>query len=327
MAAPPAGVPMVSGVAPPRSLTARLWDGTGRKASRRGVAVSSYGRPVRDATIADLKDGEEAIVLGVVEAAGPPIEGPKGPCVYWEKRKGMGSEPSERGGERFWVVDGDERVLVPASELTDLSAKGDWAEEVVQVATSEIQAVSRELSELKDRLKKEDRPELRRRRKKLAKVATLLCSIKAHARGNVHGKGTLESQARWISKNEHLVGEGPGKATVDKAVNRLVVVLEAGDPVSLSGRFHREPVPPGLGTSGGYRDRPTCWIVRQAHVVGRKEAAAAATPPSPAEPAATRPESFVERTSPTRTFDRGAITVVSVITAVAALLWLLKQLQ
>ncbi len=282
---------------------------------------------MRDVIMADLTDGEAAIVVGQVEAAGPLVEGPDGkPCVYWEKRKGMGSEATERGGERFWVVDGDERVLVPVAELAELEAKGDWTEEVVKIATSEIQAVSRELAELKDLLKRKDRPELRRRRKKLAKVATLLCSVKAHARGKVHGKGTLESQARWIEKNKHLAGDGPGKATIDKAVNRLVVVLEPGDPVTVSGRFQREPVPPGLGASGGYRDRPTCWVVRQAHVVGQREVAAEATLPSPdAKPAPTDAQPTIARASPTESFDRSAIAVVSVITMIAALLWLLKR--
>lgn len=289
---------------------------------------------MRDATIADLQDGEQAIVLGVVEAAGPLLDGPDGePCVYWEKRKGMGSDATERGGERFWVVDGEERVLVPVTELTELSAKGDWTEEVVQIATSEIQAVSRELAELKQQLKEQDRPELRRRRKKLAKVATLLCSVKAHARGKVHGKGTLESQARWIEKNKHLADDGPGQATMAKAVNRLVVVLEPGATVTVSGRFQREPVPPGLGASGGYRDRPTCWIVREAHVVGQKELAANATPPSPDAPPRPTSHSADERSTARSVeesmarFDRRAIAVVSVITGIAALLWLLKQLQ
>lgn len=279
-----------------------------------------------EAIIAELEDGQQARVSGRVEAADPLVEGPQGErCVYWEKRAGLGAEVSERGGERFWVVSGKERVLVRAEALAELDARGDWAQEIVQIATSEIQAVSRELADLKDRLKRTDRPELRRRRRKLAKVATLLCSVKAHARGKVHGKGTLESQARWIEKNKHLADDGPGKATMDKAVNRLIVVLEAGDPVTVSGRFHREPVPPSLGASGGYRDRPACWVVREARVVGHDAAAPRATPPSPDERVASMPgrDHPGERTA---AFDRNAILVVSVITAIAALVWLLQKL-
>ena len=288
---------------------------------------------MRDATIADLQDGEEAIVRGTIEAAGPMVEGPSGePCVYWEKRERMGSDASASGGERFWVVDGDARVLVPTEELASLSAAGNWTQEVVELATSEISAVSAELSELKQRLKVKDSPALRRRRKKLAKVATLLCSIKAHARGNVHGKGTLESQERWIEKNRHLATEGPGSATVQKAVSRLLVVLEPGDRVTVSGRFRKEPVPAGLGGSGGYRDRPTCWVVRGASVVGHEDASVDETPPSPEErrtrrsaQAETSGLGDIGRAKGATPFERKMLIAVTAVALTGGLLTLLRD--
>ncbi len=288
---------------------------------------------MRDTTIAELREGEEAIVRGTIEAAGPLVEGPDGQrCVYWEKRQRMGAPASESGGDRFWVIDGEARVLVPAEELTDLSAAGNWTQEVVTLATSEISAVSRELSDIKQRLRAKDDPELRRRKKHLAKVATLLCSVKAHARGKVHGKGNLTSQAEWIEKNKHLADDGPGKATIEKAVSRLLVVLEPGDPVTVSGRFRMEPMPPGLGSGGGYRDRPTCWVVRNASVVGHAGASADATPPSPEQrqaAQATRSEKSaraeLQRAKGATPFERKMLTFVTAVTLVGGLLTLLRD--
>lgn len=306
-------------------LTPPLWTTLLAEASRK------LGCRVRDTTIADLREGEEAIVLGTIEPAGPLVEGPDGQrCVYWEKRESVGSEASATGGERFWVVDGEGRVLVPAEELTNLSAAGNWTQEVVELATSEISAVSRELSDIKRRLRATDDPELRRRKKHLAKVATLLCAIKAHARGKVHGKGNLTSQAAWIEKNKHLADDGPGKATIEKAVSRLLVVLAPGDRVTVSGRFRMEPMPPGLGSGGGYRDRPTCWVVRNASVVGHDGASADATPPSP-ERRRTELAGHAEAADDLRQamgatpFERKVLAVVTGVTLLGGLLTLLRH--
>ena len=287
---------------------------------------------MREATIGALVDGDRALVRGTVEAAGPLVEGPDGEgCVYWDRRARLTDEAAEHGGERFWVVDGEHRVLVAADHLEEVRARGDWREEVIAIATSEIAAVSQELAELKEKLKRHDDPQLRRRRKHLAKVATLLCSLKAHARGKVHGKGTLESQARWIEKNRHLADDGPGKATMERAVQRLVMVLRPGDEVTVSARFQVEPLPAGLGAGGGYRDRPTCLVARGATVIGRGAASAAATAETFAqEQAAERAEArtagaaFDARLR--RKTDRTILTVVSLVTGVAAIAWLLARL-
>ena len=237
---------------------------------------------MRELAIGALRDGDEGTVEGTIGAAGVLVDDPDGtPCVYWERRRALDDRALEQGGERFWVQSGDDRVLVEVAQLLEVRARADWREAIEKVATSEIAAVSAELSRLKDVLRARDDGDLRRQQRKLKKVATLLCALKAQTRGKVHGGGSLEGQAKWIEKNRHLADDGPGKATIERVARALVVALVPGDPVTVSGRFAVEPMPPGLGAGGGYRDRPTCFAVHGATVVGRGEASEAQTSPNP----------------------------------------------
>jgi len=271
-----------------------------------------------------VRDGEERVVEGVIEAAGPLVAGADGqPCVYWEHGGGLAGVPTERGGERFWVVDGQQRVLVVTEHLDDVRARTDWQEAVVRVATSEIALVSEELGRIK-RVFREGGgdTELRAEQRRLKKVATLLCKLKAHARGNVHGNnGTLASQGAWIEKHQHLATRGHGATTMERAVKRWVLTLQPGDPVRVRGRFVVEPLPPGLDApGGGYRDRPTCVVVHDATVVGRGEVTEAkSVAPEPLEARSAREAE--EFGASVRRTDRLVLGVVSALTTAAAAAW------
>ena len=94
--------------------------------------------------------------------------------------------------------------------------------------------------------------------KLLAKVATLLCAIRAEARGNVHVGGNASGQRAWIEKNAALA-TGIGGRSLQRRQERFEVVLREGDAVEVEGALRREPLPSGM--AGGYRDRTDCWAV------------------------------------------------------------------
>lgn len=279
------------------------------------------------ARIEELRNGQLATIAGQVAAAAPLGRSPSGvECVYWDQRNGIDEAPVARSGHPFWVSDGAGRVLILGDDVT-VRARADRSEQVVEMATAEMAVLSEELRSLKERLKQEDEPELRARRRHLAKVATLLCSLKAHARGRVHGKGTLASQAAWIQKNRHLADDGPGSATTRLAVEVWEMTLSPGDAVTVEATFRVEPVPPGIGVGGGYRDRPTCVVARGARLVGQGDA----RPLRPPEIAALRgpsasgpPDRAGPRPRGRSPFEQTVRLVVCGVTVAATVYWLLS---
>lgn len=176
-------------------------------------------------------------------------------------RVGLAKTPESFEVCAFWIEDpqGD-RVLVRAEQL-DVAVRADRAEQLVEVAEADIEQVSQRIRELKDvtRAGGPGQAEANRERRRLAKVATLLCAIRAEARGNVHVGGTLEGQRRWIESNAGLAGDGLGERTVQRRVERFEVLLQDGDPAEVEGWLRREPRPAELG--GGYCDRSDCLVV------------------------------------------------------------------
>ncbi|MEM9068435.1 MAG: hypothetical protein AAGE52_08005 [Myxococcota bacterium] len=214
-------------------------------------------------SIGDLASGEEAIVRGSVQSFQGPQRSPIGghECVYWDTRPRVGAEPEQRSGTPFWVVDATGKVLVLPREVL---VRGPQAREqaVVEAAAGDIAAVSHRIRAIKQELRESPDGDLRRERRRLAKLATVLCAIRAHARGNVHRGGTLEGQQRFIDANLHLVQDGDGEKTIRLMMSRFEVLLCDGEKVRVSGRFAVEPMPAGIEGAQGYRDRATCIVVR-----------------------------------------------------------------
>jgi hypothetical protein len=213
--------------------------------------------------IADAEENQVVRIAGVVRAAGrtlrSKLEGES--CVYWDVRKGVASAPEEHEACAFWLEDtSGAKALVRAEGLV-VDVRAELAQQLVEMAEADIEVVSQRIRTLKDDARGggPKQAEANRERRRLAKVATLLCAIRAEARGNVHVGGNLQGQRQWIEKNRHLAGDDLGGRTVQRMVERFEVLLREGDPIEVEGLLRREPMPAELG--GGYRDRSDGFVL------------------------------------------------------------------
>lgn len=209
------------------------------------------------------QEGETARIRGVVRAAGQTLRSKlnQAPCVYWDVRVGLADEPEATDVCAFWVEDASGERFLVRSEGLDVDVRAQRAESLVQVVEQDIIAVSATIRALKETAKHgpvAQQGEANRERRRLAKVATLLCAVRAEARGNVHVGGDLAGQRAWIAKHVHIASNEAG-ATLQRREERFEVVLREGDAVEVEGQLRREPLPSGLG--GGYRERTDCWAV------------------------------------------------------------------
>lgn len=217
------------------------------------MAVAGHPRLVR---IADLSDGSEAVVRGTIVPTRDLATSPGGvECVYWELA-------AERcGGVLFWLTDDSGRALVDPRDAS-VTARAEYRERVIALATTELADVEERIRVLKRRrgkvagaLAKRDNAE----RNQLRKLATLLCAIRAQARDNVHVGGTLEGQRRYIAERTTQFAGSNSEAI--RLTTAREVTLGAGDEVEVAGFVSVERVPQELAT-GGYRDLPTCAHLR-----------------------------------------------------------------
>ena len=217
-------------------------------------------------TIAQLQDGDTGRIRGRVRGARPELLlsklGQKR-CVYWDMRQGLDAPPEERESQAFWLEDATGKVLIPRDGVV-IEARGERRKALVERATADIHAVTERIRQLKQELRSGTASgEVMRERQHLAKVATLLCAIRAHARGNVHNAASLKHQEEFIERNKHLVeGQDLGADTIEMMVQRFEVVLCEGDEVEAEGLFRVEPMPPDIGGAQGYRERPACLTLR-----------------------------------------------------------------
>ncbi|HJK95411.1 MAG TPA: hypothetical protein RMH26_32040 [Polyangiaceae bacterium LLY-WYZ-15_(1-7)] len=213
-----------------------------------------------------LEEGARVQLAGSVRLAMPePLRSSLGdrPCAYWDVREGLDDAPKDRGAQPFWLEHAGERVLVrPPYEVR---ARADRRREVLDAVDADLGAIEARIGALKDQLRSAQGPEasaLAKERKSLAKVATLLYTTRAHARGKLHRSSSLKAQEAWIRANAHLVEGQAGSRSLSLAVDRWEVLLEPGDTVAAVGVVGREPLPAGIAGGGGYRERPTCWVLR-----------------------------------------------------------------
>lgn len=225
-----------------------------------------------DATpIAEIESGARVRVAGRVRQAAPtPLRSKLSDreCVYWDVRADAADAPLESDAQDFWVEDATGRALVRAGALS-VRLRQHRREDYLEQIVSDVDAVGVRIRELKDQLREQgpDHAQLTAERRRLAKVATLLCAMRAEANGNVHLGGDANGQRAWIERNAHLADDGPGAASVKmrvkRRVERLEVALEVGQRVEVEGFAEVTPVPAGYGgASGGYRTAPTCLTLR-----------------------------------------------------------------
>lgn len=209
------------------------------------------------ARIVDAAAGTEVTVRGTIAPGSEQVTSPGGvECVYWAVPGGS------RGGQRFWLTDDSGRALVDPMEAS-VAARAELRERVVRLADAELGEVESRLRELKSERKSVAGPrasDISRELKRLRKLATLLCAIRARARGNVHIGGTLGGQDRYISeRSPQFSGSGSEVLRISTEVPELV--LREGDEIEVTGLVSIEPIPPEL-FAGGYRDLPTCAHLR-----------------------------------------------------------------
>lgn len=220
--------------------------------------------------IGSATDGRSATFRGRVCLAGKKIlsaELSEKPCVYWEVNESVSSgEPQRFDGLPFWLEDETGRVLVQPQSV-DVAARAEGRSQAIAVVDANLNEVSERIRQIKaerrDAMGRRAK-ELLREHKKLKKLATFLCAIRAHARGNVHRGGTLEAQDRYLRNH---ASEHEGKA-VELISEQFEVTLQEGDEVEIRGLCVMARLPPGIGHSGAYRDAPMGLQVRAP--VGRR---------------------------------------------------------
>ncbi len=287
--------------------------------------------------VAELEDGAAARVEGVVRAATETLRSPLlgRDCVYWDVRRGLGHAPERFEATWFWLEDATGRVLVRADAL-DVDVRAERTKEVLETVAADHQALSQVLQGLKQQLKTahgEEHKQLKKKRAELAKVATFLLAVRAHARGRLHlGGMTLAQQGRWIEENAPTQRPAEGGATIAMAVDRYEVVLAPGDTVVAEGVVSTEPVPASMARGGGYRDAPSARVLGPGEGGVVRLVGVGASQPQPAPPPTEEP---APRRRPRGgggkarkgelDLERVAFGVVVGVLVVAAFLWLLNQ--
>lgn len=245
-------------------------------------------------------------------------------CVYWDTRGGLESAPRASGAVDFWLETASERVLVRADRL-EVEAVAQRRQEVLGQVDHDIHEVSRRSRAVKDALREGsgDAKALGRERKRLAQLATLLCAVRAQARGRVHVGGSLAGQSRWIAEHAKEITAGPGAKTLRLVVDQWETVIAPGDEVEIEGERALEPAPPGLGHGGGYRERASIGVLR-APEGGALVVRGAARPqlPSGRWAASAPPRSAPDPS----TADRTLVAIVAAATGTLVVLaWLLAR--
>lgn len=186
-------------------------------------------------------------------------------CVCWELRAGLDAQPERSEYQSFWLDTSSGPVLV-IPERVELDALAIRKRQATSVVEADIEDVSRRIKELKEQQRASgghNSAEYNKERKRLAKIATLLCAMKAATRNKIHLGGTLESQEKWIQKHLHLASapDGAGQAAGEFFRERWEVVVAEGQTVEVEGMSQREAVP-GVAPTDGYRSRATTLTLR-----------------------------------------------------------------
>jgi hypothetical protein len=220
--------------------------------------------------IASTRDGTPATIQGRVSLAGDKsLRAPlsERPCIYWEVNLSLGAgDPETFDGLAFWLEDDSGRLLVQP-ESVDVDARAEGRTKAISVVDANINEVAESIRQIKDKRSKvggREAARLTAEHRKLKKLATFLCALRAHARGRVHTGGSLKKQEAYIQKK---APDFEGEA-VNLVGERFEVILSEGDELEIRGLCVVAMLPPGVGASGGYRDSPTCLQMR-APVGGR----------------------------------------------------------
>ncbi len=217
--------------------------------------------------IANAEHGAVVTLAGTIRRARLQVRSPisERPCVYWAELSGLRRrEPVRFDGADFWIEDATGKALVRV-ERARVGVRAQETDAVVALIDADIGAVSERIRELK-RIRKRGPATAARaamtEHKQLKKVATLLCAMRAHARGNVHVGGTLDGQAAYIRERSATISDNVAPKSLELFGKTYEVRLEDGQDIRVTGLCEEAFIPPDVGPVGGYRDAPTCIQIR-----------------------------------------------------------------
>lgn len=212
--------------------------------------------------IADVEDGAEARVAGTVRALpGETLEAPisKRACVYYEIRSSMSAPdeaPDESEGIDFLVEGETGRAFVVMKDYRAAVAHREWRA-VVSAVDADINAVSAKLSKLKRAVRRASparQRELQLELNREKRLATFLCTVRAHSRGRLHACSSLEEQRKFIAENtSHYADSGATREISSRLLSRRDLVIQEGDRVQIEGHCQWQPDPDPLAAPVDYR--------------------------------------------------------------------------
>lgn len=181
------------------------------------------------------------------------------PCVCWVVTSGLLTGPLKQEGQPFFVKDaGGEILVLPDRFTARLGGREQHAD--LEVVDADVRLVSDQLATVRDKLREKRDPEVVQQRKTLRKLYTLLCAIRAHARGHCHVGKSLEGQERFIAKNTALfASEFAPKKLRTLELTREETILTVGQQVRVTGVASRRV--DGLAAGSGYRERSTRLVL------------------------------------------------------------------
>jgi hypothetical protein len=219
-------------------------------------------------SITQAQEGQIAQISGVVHLVDTSLCAPHDdrPCAYYEVRDGLAGRSVRSEARSFVVEDHTGRALVVMEpERHEVSLAGRSVKEAIAVLDADINELSERLHDMKQQMRngspseqRELLPVIRRHRE----LATVLCAIRAHARGRTHIKGTLDEQEAYIRKTSAKFEESEAKRAHKLFVERQEATLVEGQRVTVRGYFQWEPDPDPTAAAGGYRSRPLRLTIR-----------------------------------------------------------------
>jgi hypothetical protein len=149
-----------------------------------------------------------------------------------------------------------------------VDAVADRVHDTLRVLDADIDEISNRLSRLKATMRSGVPAEQRKARpaqQRLRQLATLLCSIRAHARGRIHGGGrTHEEQAQLIRELSTKFKDAKdvkwaGSLQLDAPRHEILLIEGAEVTVEGVGRWEPDPDP---ASAVHYREVPLRLVVR-----------------------------------------------------------------
>lgn len=216
---------------------------------------TTHNPPTADVVpIAELAEGAVTIE-GVVRSSGAePLVAPisKRACICYEVHSGLVGGGAEEDAQPFYLEDDSGRVLVEMDSYA-LELGAIVRQKQMAVLDADINAVAQRLADLKTKARDiadhEDKRSAFAHVRQLKEVATLLCCIRAHARGNVHHGGDLAGQEKYIAAmSQKFSQHGDTTEMPTQFLGQQDTVLLDGHAARVSGRAI------GKSAGAGYRD-------------------------------------------------------------------------